>query len=78
MLLKQNAPREDNFDCWKGQGYYRIAYSDGGQDYTSDGPVWFESYLQIEEAMEDAWKSATPTHLPYSEFLGVMLPLGDD
>lgn len=78
MLLKQNASRKDNIDCWKGAGYYRIAYSDGGQDYTCDGPVWYESYAQAERAMEDAWQFATPTHLPYSEYLGVQLPLGEE
>lgn len=78
MLVKHNATREEKIDCWKGQGYYRIAYSDGGQDYTSDGPVWFEDYYQIEKAMEDAWSFATDTHIPYSEYLGVLLPLGDD
>lgn len=77
MLLKCIASR-DNINCWKGEGYYRIAYSDGGQDYTCDGPVWFESYPQAEIAMEDAWQTVTPTHHPYSEYLGVQLSLGDE
>lgn len=72
-LIKRTASR-DNIDCWKGAGYYRIAYSDGGQDYTCNGPIWLGSYALAERAMSDAWKFATPTHLPYSEYVGVQLP----
>lgn len=76
MLLKCNATRKDNIDCYKGAGYYRIAYSDGGQDYTCDGPVWFDSFSRYAKILENAMQYETPTHLAYSVYLGVRLPVG--
>lgn len=59
-----------SMDGYEGEGWYTVSYSDGGQDYTNDGPVWVEDVLSFAELMAGAMESATDTHLPYAEFRG--------
>lgn len=55
---------------WKGEGWYRIAFSDSGMDWTSDGPIWIDSEPDFDAEMESAYGTATETHLPYADYLG--------
>lgn len=55
---------------WEGEGWYRIGWSDGGMDWTSNGPVWFESEDQLTDEYMAAWNDATDTHLPFVEYKG--------
>ena len=57
-------------EYWQGFGWYRIGYSDGGQDFTNDGPVWYESYYDLEEDIDTAQGTETDIHLAYAEYLG--------
>lgn len=57
---------------WDGAGYYRIAYSDGGQDYTNDGAVWYEDIADLRRDLRSAYETATRTHLPYAERIGLL------
>lgn len=54
-------------ECWQGDGYYRIAWSDGGTDWTSNGPIWFGFKDDLAAEIEAAYGSKTDTHLPYAE-----------
>lgn len=56
---------------WQGEGLYAIGYSDGGMDWTSDGPVWLETAKDLADELTTAWLcGATNTHLPVAEYLG--------
>ena len=55
---------------WNGEGYYNICWSDGGMDWTSDGPVWFETKRSLYDELRTAEEYATSTHLPYAEYIG--------
>lgn len=56
---------------WQGEGLYSIGYSDGGMDWTSDGPVWLETAEDLANELTAAWLcGATDTHLPSAEYLG--------
>ena len=55
---------------WMGEGWYRIGWSDGGMDFSSNGAVWHDSELDLEDDFEDAMEQATDTHLPYIEYMG--------
>lgn len=55
---------------WNGEGWYRICWSDGGMDWTSDGPVWFETKRELYAELQSAEEFSTETHLPYAEFVG--------
>ena len=57
-------------DGWKGEGWYRIGYSDGGQDWTNDGPLWFEFRADLDAEMEAARSHEAETHLAWCEYLG--------
>ena len=50
--------------AWKGDGYYAIGFSDGGMDWTNNGPVWLESVDELSAELEAACGVATDTHLP--------------
>lgn len=60
-------------ECWEGEGYYRIAWSDGGMDWTNNGPVWFEYKDGLAAELEAAYQFKTDTHLPYAELVGTEL-----
>ena len=55
---------------WEGEGWYRIGWSDGGMNWTSNGSVWFESEDQLTDEYMAAWNDATDTHLPFVEYKG--------
>lgn len=60
----------NNDSEWQGEGWYRIAYSDGGQDWTNEGPIWIENRVGFDEEMKIASAGATEFHLPYAEYMG--------
>lgn len=62
--------KEDHMEEFKGAGWYRIAFSDGGQDWTNDGPVWLDDQASFEDEMGAARRSETETHMAYAEYLG--------
>lgn len=55
---------------WKGEGWYRVGWSDGGMDWTNNGPNWYDSERELEDEMFFANQNATDTHIPYAEYLG--------
>ena len=55
---------------WEGEGWYAIRFSDGGMDWTNDGPVWFEVEDDLVDEYMAAWDAATETHVPYVEYKG--------
>lgn len=57
---------------WDGAGYYRIGYSDGGQDATNDGATWYEDIADLARDLRNAYETATRTHLPYAERIGLL------
>lgn len=59
--------REDVEDAWSGPGEYRVAWSDGGMDWTNDGPVWCEREGDLADELRAAYGDAAETHLPYAE-----------
>ena len=61
---------EDCFDGWQGEGFYTIAFSDGGQPWTNDGPVWFDYPSQLHDEMQAARATETDTHIAACEYLG--------
>lgn len=59
--------REDADDAWDESGYYLIGWSDGGMDWTNDGPVYCADKSDLVRELEAAYGDATETHLPYAE-----------
>lgn len=58
---------------WQGEGLYTIGYSDGGMDWTSDGPVWLETAEDLADELALAWLwrfGPSEAHLPVAEYLG--------
>jgi len=55
----------DARDVWENEGYYRIGWSDGGTDWTSDGPVWFETVEDLADELACAQENETGTHLAW-------------
>lgn len=53
-----------------GDGNYMITWSDGGMDWTNDGPVYFDSLDDLVDEVRAAIGSATETHIPCTEFVG--------
>lgn len=60
----------DNMDyvksMWQGEGWYRIAYSDG----LKWDLHWYEYPIELREVYQSAYRSATEFHLPYIEYFG--------
>lgn len=52
------------FEC---EGYYEIAFSDGGMKWTNEGPLYFETAEELADELRAAYGDATETHLPYAE-----------
>lgn len=67
-FLCENAEegQKDADDAWDESGYYRIAYSDGGE-WTDEGPVLCHDKSDLVHELEAAYGDATETHLPYAE-----------
>lgn len=59
--------QNDAEDAWDGEGYYNIAWSDGGMNYTNNGPIWFDSTNDLAIELNCAYADKTDTHLPYAE-----------
>ena len=57
-------------EAWQGDGWYRIGWSDGGMDWTSDGALWFNDAGEIYDELRNAESYETETHLAYAEWLG--------
>lgn len=55
---------------WNGSGWYFIGFSDGGQAWTNDGPVYFECELDLEDEISSAREQETEFHLVSVEFCG--------
>lgn len=55
---------------WGGDGYYTVAYTDGGMPFTSDGPIWCDYPEDLAEIISGANIDATETHLPVVYFEG--------
>lgn len=51
---------------WQGEGWYRIAYSDGLKWQA----LWYEYPFALREDYESAYQSASEFHLPYIDYLG--------
>lgn len=55
---------------WMGEGLYRIAWSDGGPDFTADGPMWFSTPMELgSKWLEAGWQSHEG-HDPIAVFVG--------
>lgn len=63
----EDAIAKDVEEAWDGEGYYSIAFSDGGQPWTSDGPLYLETAEELADELRAAYGDATETHLPYAE-----------
>lgn len=55
---------------WHDAGYYTISYTDGGMDYTNDGPIWCEYPEDLAALISGANVDATDTHIPVVYFEG--------
>lgn len=61
-----------------GEGLYKIGWSDGGMDWTSNGPVYFDDLEELQDEVIAALEDATDTHIPCVEFVGDKLQQKDD
>lgn len=55
---------------WDGEGYYTVAYTDGGMPFTSDGAIWCDYPEDLAAIISGANVDATETHLPVVYFEG--------
>ena len=67
VFEQREAAARDAADAWEGEGYYVIGWSDGGEDWTSEGPVWFDTEEELAAEILCAYGDATDTHLPGAE-----------
>lgn len=67
LYERLESARKDAKEAWDGEGYYRIGWSDGGMDWTSNGPVWFDDESDLASELLSAYDSSMDTHLPYAE-----------
>lgn len=58
--------RGDAKAAWRGEGWYRIGWSDGG---TYGEHYWYYDDGELAGDLESAYLESTETHLPYVEFL---------
>ena len=59
-----------SIDEWKGEGFYSIGYTDGGMDFTNNGPVWCDSECDLAGLISGANVNMTETHIPVVYFEG--------
>lgn len=62
---------------WQGEGYYSIEYTDGGENWTNQGPIYMITPEELANELRAADAYATPTHLPYPEMIDESLVLQD-
>ena len=55
---------------WMDEGYHTVGYTDGGMDFTNDGPVWCDYPEDLAALISGANVDATETHLPVVYFEG--------
>lgn len=55
---------------WMDEGYYTVAYTDGGMPFTSDGPVWCDYPEDLAGLISGANQDMTETHIPVVYFEG--------
>jgi len=65
-MFRDNAKHDADME-WEGEGYYRIRWSDGGMDWTSNGPVRFGSVEDLADELASALLEETDTHLAWAE-----------
>lgn len=53
--------------AWDGEGYYLISWSDGGMDWTNDGPIWCGDTEDLATEVWNAYEYKTKTHIPCAE-----------
>lgn len=57
-------------DAWEGEGWYNVAYTDGGMPATSDGAIWCDTVNDLAGLISSANVRATEYHIPVVEFAG--------
>lgn len=57
-------------EVWEGEGWYNVAYTDGGMPATSDGPIWCDSINDLAGLFSMANHTKNDWHMPYAEFQG--------
>ena len=57
----------EDVKAFEGEGYYEIAFSDGGMKWTNDGPLYLATAEELADELRAAYGGATETHLPYAE-----------
>lgn len=70
MYYSENEIEEmvaEDIKAWDGEGYYSIAFSDGGMKWTNEGHVYFATPDELADELRAAYSDATETHLPYAE-----------
>lgn len=58
---------------WQGEGYYSIEYTDGGENWTNEGPIYMITSEELANELRAAYAYATPSHLPYPEMIAEYL-----
>ena len=49
-------------NMWEGEGWYRIRWTDGGMDWTSNGALWLYSFMELADELRCAYEESTETH----------------
>ena len=70
VAQKYDMTGEQAAESWEGEGWYNVAYTDGGMPATSDGAIWCDSINDLAGLISSANVSATEYHLPVVEFAG--------
>ena len=66
-MFRDDAKHDANM-AWEGEGWYSIGWSDGGTDWTNNGPVWFDDKADLVRELECAYEcESNPFHLPSAE-----------
>lgn len=60
---------------WQGEGYYSVEFTDGGMNWTNEGPAYFKTPEELKDELRAAYVFATPIHLPYPEMIDESLVL---
>lgn len=66
VVEQAEAARRDVDECWKGEGWYDIRWSDGG---CFGDPRFYYDEDDLLGDLVSAYDESTDTHLPYPEFI---------
>lgn len=55
---------------WVKEGWYRIGWSDGGMDWTNNGPSWYGTEHELNDELYVARQYETETHKLWVEYMG--------